>query len=376
MSNLRDCYEVLGVAKDANADDIKKAYRKLAVQFHPDKNPGNKEAEEKFKEAASAYEILSDPEKRARYDRFGHQGAAGGGGGFHDMEDIFSQFGDIFGDLFGGGSSTRSRRSNQPRRGADLRYLTEITLKDVLTGLEKEIEFETDENCSGCNGSGADKNSQVSVCNTCGGSGQVVTRQGFFSMATTCPQCRGEGKTIKNPCRSCRGDGRVQAKRKISLNIPPGVDNGTRLRVSGEGEGGVRGGPPGDLYVEIRVKDHDFFERDGDHLFARLKIPYVKMLLGGEHHVETLDGEDEITIPKLCTPGATVKLNGQGLPSLRGSRRGDIHFEVIPQFPQKLSAEEEALLKQIAQLSGEVSKEPGVDAESGLGSFFSKKKKK
>ncbi len=369
MSNLRDCYEVLGLARDASADEIKKAYRKLAVQFHPDKNPGNSEAEEKFKEAASAYEILSDPEKRARYDRFGHQGVQGGGGqGFHNMDDIFSQFGDIFGDLFGGGASTgRSRQSNQPRRGADLRYLTEITLKDVLTGLEKEIEFETDENCSGCNGSGADKNSQVSACPTCGGSGQVVARQGFFSMATTCPQCRGEGKLIKNPCRTCRGDGRVQTQRKIRLNIPAGVDNGTRLRVTGEGEGGLRGGPAGDLYVEIRVKDHEIFERDGDHLFARLEVPYIKMLLGGIQRVKTIDGEEDLEIPRLCKPGTSVKMSGQGLPSLRGSRRGDIHFEITPHFPSKLSSEEERLLKELAALTGESSKSTG---------FFSKKTKR
>ncbi len=366
MSNLRDCYEVLGLSREASGEEIKKAYRKLAIQFHPDKNPGNPEAEEKFKEAASAYEILSDPDKRTRYDRFGHQGVSGGGGqGFHNMEDIFSQFGDVFGDLFGGSSAGRSRRSNQPRRGADLRYLTEITLQEVLNGLEKEIEFETDENCTPCNGTGADKNSQVTTCNTCGGSGQVVARQGFFSMATTCPQCRGEGKQIKNPCRTCRGNGRVQVKRKISLNIPPGVDNGTRLRVSGEGEGGGRGGPAGDLYVEIRVKEHDFFERDADHLFARLRVPYVKMLLGGTHQVETLSGSQEIEIPRVCSPGSVVKLSGQGLPSLRGSRRGDIHFEIVPEFPTKLSAEEEKLLKEIATLTSEPS-----------GGFFSKKKKK
>lgn len=372
MSNLRDCYEVLGLNRDANADEIKKAYRKLAIQFHPDKNPDNPEAEEKFKEAASAYEILSDPDKRARYDRFGHQGVngAGAGQGFHNMDDIFSQFGDIFGDLFGGGGATRSRRSNQPRRGADLRYLTEITLKEVLTGLEKEIEFETDENCSHCNGSGADKNSQVTACNTCGGSGQVVARQGFFSMATTCPQCRGEGKLIKNPCRTCRGDGRVQAQRKIRLSIPAGVDTGTRLRVTGEGEGGLRGGPAGDLYVEIRVKDDEIFERDGDHLFAQLKVPYVKMLLGGTQTVATLADDQEIEIPRLCKPGSSVKLSGQGLPSLRGSRRGDIHFEIIPDFPSKLSSEEESLLKEIEALTDSGS------SDKSSGGFFSKKRKK
>ena len=256
MSNPRDFYEVLGVPRQADQDTIKKAYRKMAMQFHPDKNPGNPEAEEKFKEAAAAYEVLSDEDKRARYDRFGHQAFQGGagGGGFQNAEDIFSSFGDIFGDFFGGGSSGKSRNRNEPRKGADLRYLTEISLKEVLNGLEKEIEFETEEGCKTCKGTGADKNSEVVNCSTCGGTGQVLSRQGFFTMATTCPQCRGAGKSIKNPCKPCRGEGRISVKRKIHINIPPGVDTGTRLRVTGEGEGGARGGPAGDLFVEIRVK--------------------------------------------------------------------------------------------------------------------------
>src|SRR5207253_1679490 len=268
MSSQRDYYEILGVARDADADAIKKAYRKLAMQFHPDKNPGNPEAEEKFKEAAGAYEILSDAQKRAQYDRFGHAAFANGGRGRpQDVDDIFANFGDIFGDFFGGGGQQRSRRSrHEPRRGADLRYLTEISLKEVLQGLEKDIEFDTDKSCEECKGSGAEKGSAPITCPTCHGSGQVVRSQGFFSVASTCPTCRGEGTTVKNPCKPCKGKGRVPEHRKIRINIPPGVDTGTRLRVGNEGEGGYNGGPAGDLYVEIRVKDHPRFEREGDDL--------------------------------------------------------------------------------------------------------------
>lgn len=368
MSNPRDYYEVLGVGRDADADTIKKAYRKLAMQFHPDKNPGNPEAEDQFKEAAAAYEVLGNAEKKARYDRFGHQAFQGGGGaGFQNMEDIFSSFGDIFGDFFGGGAAGgRSRRSTGPRRGADLRYVAEIEMKDVLSGLEKEIEFETEESCKNCSGSGADKNSKVETCGTCGGSGQVVARQGFFTMATPCPQCRGEGQTIKNPCKPCHGSGRVESKRKIRVSIPPGVDTGTRLRVTGEGEGGLRGGPPGDLYVEVRVEDHEVYERDGDHLAAQLSVDYIKMILGGEIDIETLSGKHKLKIPTGSQPGDSLKLSGQGLPNLRSSRRGDIYFELQPSFPRKLSSEEEKLLKQIQQLKGS-------DSSGGLGSFFKRK---
>lgn len=370
----RDYYEILGVARDADQDAIKKAYRKLAIQFHPDKNPGNKEAEEKFKEAAGAYEVLSDTQKRAQYDRFGHDaftGRGGGGGaGFNDVEDIFSHFGDIFGDFFGGGmgGQQRQRRSrNEPRRGSDLRYVAEISLKDVISGLEKEIEFDTDKNCEDCKGTGAEKGSQVSTCSMCGGSGQVVRSQGFFAMASTCPQCHGQGTVIKNPCKPCKGKGRVSEHRKIRLNIPAGVDTGTRLRVATEGEGGYMGGPPGDLYVEIRVKPHNHFERRGDDLIAELSVPYVQMLLGAEIEVPTVTGKAKLAVPKGTHHGDNVKLSGEGLPSLRGNRRGDIYFTVNVQFPEKLHKDEEKLLREIAKASG-----LNVGAEGG--GFFSKKK--
>lgn len=356
MSSPRDYYEVLGVSRDSDADTIKKAYRKMAMQYHPDRNPGDKEAEEKFKEAASAYDVLSNPDKKAKYDRFGHsafQGGMGGGQQFHDMEDIFSNFGDLFGDLFGGGGGQRSRRSrNEARRGSDLRYMADIYLKDVLNATNKEIEFDTEENCNECNGSGAEKGSTPEVCRTCGGQGQVVRSQGFFSMASTCPDCQGEGTKNKNPCKPCKGKGRKKTHRKIEVTIPAGVDNGTRLRVSGAGEGGYRGGPSGDLYVEIRVRDHDVFEREGDHLFAHLDVPYLQILLGGEMKVETLDGDVEVEIPKGVEIGEKIRVSGKGLPTLRGNRRGDLYFIVKPEFPKKLHKDEEKMLKEIAKNKG------------------------
>ncbi len=364
----RDFYEILGVNREADADTIKKAYRKLAMQYHPDRNPGNAEAEEKFKEAAAAYEVLGDANKKAQYDRFGHDAfnGRGGGGGFSNTEDIFSHFGDIFGDLFGGGQ-TRSRRSrNEPRRGSDLRYVTEISLKDVVTGIEKEIEFDTDKNCDECKGTGAEKGSQPVTCGTCGGSGQVVRQQGFFAMASTCPTCHGKGTTVKNPCKPCHGQGRVSEHRKIRLNIPAGVDTGTRLRVATEGEGGYMGGPPGDLYVEIRVKDHKNFERQGDDLVSEIEVSYLQMLLGAEIEVPTVTGTESVEIPKGTHHGDTVKLSGQGLPSLRGNRRGDIYYHVNVEFPKKLSKDEEKLLREIAKANKvEVAGEPG---------FFGRKK--
>jgi molecular chaperone DnaJ len=372
MASPRDFYEILGVEKTADQDSIKKAYRKLAMQFHPDRNPGNKEAEDKFKESAGAYEILSDPQKRAQYDRFGHQAFAGGAGGpqYQNMEDIFSSFGDIFSEFFGGGgmgAGRDSRGSRGARRGSDLRFVTEIDLEDVLKGLEKDIEFDTEESCEPCVGTGAEKGSQPETCVTCRGSGQVVTRQGFFTMATTCPSCQGQGQVIKNKCKKCRGSGRSTVQRKIRVNIPAGVDTGTRLRVSSEGEGGYRGGPSGDLYVEIRVKEHEIFEREGDHLFSKVKVHYAEALLGATVDVPTLDGKAEIKIPSCTQPGGVLSLKGQGLPSLRGGRRGDIHFETIVEFPQKLGDKERELLAQIAETSGVLKK-------SGKSTFWSKKK--
>lgn len=363
MSTKRDYYEILSVEKTADGDTIKKSYRKIAMQYHPDRNPGDQTAEEKFKEAAEAYEVLSNAEKRAKYDRFGHQafqggqGGFGGGGGFHDMNDIFSQFGDIFGDIFGGsagfsgGSSRSSRSRNASRKGADLRYLTEIDLADVIKGKEQQIEFETESNCDDCNGSGAEKGSSAAKCKHCGGSGQVVRQQGFFTMATTCSHCQGAGEVIEKPCTTCRGHGRTKAKRKIKVTIPAGVDNGTRLRVGNEGEGGYRGGPNGDLFVEIRVKDHDVFEREGDHLFAQLDVSYLQFLLGGELTTEAIDGDVTLDIPRGSKPGDRLKVSGRGLPSLRGSRRGDLYYTLNVEFPKKLTEEEEKLVRELAEAS-------------------------
>ena len=366
----RDFYDILGVSKGADQDTIKKAYRKLAMQFHPDKNPDNPEAEERFKEAASAYEILSDPEKRARYDQYGHSAFQGGGGagGFQNMEDIFGSFGDIFEDFFGGSGRSRKRRRHEPRRGADLRYVTEIFLKEVIEGIEKEIEFDTEENCKSCSGTGAEKGSQPTTCGTCGGSGQVVRQQGFFTMATTCPSCQGEGNVIKNPCKPCRGKGRTKAHRKIQVKIPPGVDTGTRLRVSGEGEGGFLGGPSGDLYVEIRVRDHDLFERRDEDLVSELDVDFIQLILGAEIDVPTVTGKEKLQIPRGTQPGDTVKLPGHGLPSLRGSRRGDIYYQIRANIPEKVSKDEEALLRDLARVRG-------VQVQAGESfKFFGKKK--
>lgn len=363
MSSKRDYYEILSVERSADADIIKKSYRKIAMQFHPDRNPGNAEAEEKFKEAAEAYEVLSNADKRAQYDRFGHQafqgrGGFGGAGGFNDMNDIFSQFGDIFGDIFGAGgggfgqSQGRSRTRNAVRKGADLRFVTEVELAEVVTGKEQQIEFDTEANCGDCNGTGAAKGSKATTCKICGGAGQVVRQQGFFTMATTCHNCSGSGEVIEAPCTGCKGRGRIQAKRKIKVTIPAGVDNGTRLRVVNEGEGGYSGGPNGDLFVEIRVKEDEIFQREGDHVFADLDVPYVQFLLGGKLKTEALDGEVEVEIPRGAKAGDRIKISGRGMPSLRGSRRGDLYFSLSVEFPEKLSEEEDNLIRQIAELSG------------------------
>jgi molecular chaperone DnaJ len=365
----RDYYEILGVEREADADAIKKAYRKMAMQFHPDKNPGNKEAEDQFKEAARAYEVLSNREARARYDRFGHQGVDGGAGGsphFQDVGDIFSAFGDIFGDFFGAGQGgSRGQRGTGPARGNDLRYIMEIDLKDVIDGVQTPIEFHSDESCKECQGSGAEPGSNPEVCTACGGRGQIVRSQGFFSMATTCPQCRGQGRTIKHHCKKCKGQGRISVPRKLLVKVPPGVDTGTQLRLTGEGESGVRGGPAGDLFVELRVKPDRRFERDGEDLYAELEINYLEALLGTEREVETLRGKKTLVIPRGCQFAQQVKLSGDGLPSLRSARVGDLIFVMKIVMPKKLTKDEEKLLRQIAEIKGQ-----SVDKEkSGLFGF-------
>ncbi len=357
----QDYYKVLGVERSATPDEIKKAYRKLAMKFHPDKNPGNKEAEDRFKEAAEAYGVLGDSEKKAKYDQFGHAAFQGGGGfgggqGFDNVEDIFSSFGDIFSDFFGmggmGGGRSR-RRPNGARRGADLRYMLEVELSEVISGTDKNLEFETEEGCNRCSGKGSEPGSEASACPTCGGAGQVVNSQGFFSVATTCPSCRGAGQIIKNPCRECSGRGRKSVTKKITVTIPKGVDNGTRLRVAGEGEGGLRNGPPGDLFVEIRVRGHNKFDRQGRDLLGNLKISYTQMLLGTEVEVETFDGKKSVRIPEGSQPGRILRLQGLGVPDLRGGTRGDICLRLDVEFPKKLKRQEEKLLRELAELRGE-----------------------
>lgn len=363
---MRDFYEILGVVRDADQDTIKKAYRKLAMQHHPDKNQGDKESEELFKEAAQAYEVLSDPEKRARYDRFGHQAFQGGGRGFADTEDIFSQFGDIFGDIFGGGRQQQQRSRNQPRRGADLRYVTEISLREVIEGSEKEIEFDTEDTCQECKGSGAAKGSTPVQCHTCHGAGQVRVSQGFFQLQTTCPTCQGQGSIVKDKCKSCHGRGRTKQHRKIRMTIPPGVDTGTRLRVADEGEGGYLGGPPGDLYVEVRVEESEVFEREENNLFAQVEVDYLFLLLGGEIEVATVTGKKMLQIPRGAQNDESIKIAGEGIPSLRGSRRGDLYYTLKVQFPDKVSKKEEELLKELAEIRS-------IPAGGGKSGFFKKK---
>jgi molecular chaperone DnaJ len=364
----RDFYEVLGVEKGADESAIKKAYRQMAMKFHPDKNPGDKQAEERFKEAAEAYSVLSDPDKRARYDRFGHAGVGGpggfGGGGFHDVGDIFSAFGDIFGDIFGSGAgmgmgTDRGRRGRRPTRGADLRYVLDIELKDVLKGTKKEIDFESEESCKKCAGVGG---TGLENCKTCGGRGQVVRQQGFFTMATTCGTCRGEGQIIKEKCTECRGRGRKSVKRKVAITVPPGVETGTQLRLNGEGEAGYFGGPQGDLYVQVSVRDDRYFERDGQNLHVKASVSYLQALLGSELEVDTLEDEvATIEVPPGTQSGDVLAIPGQGLPSLRSQRRGDLLVHVKVEFPKKLSKKEDELLRQIAEDKGlKVAKKKGL----------------
>lgn len=355
----QDYYEVLGVDRSASESEIKKAYRKLAMKYHPDKNPGDQAAEDKFKKAAEAYDVLGDKDKKAKYDQFGHAAFQGGGGfnhgGFDNVEDIFSSFGDIFSDFFGmgGGGGGRRRSSNGPRRGADLRYMLEVDLSEVISGTDKSLEFDTEESCDRCHGNGSEPGHDPATCPTCGGQGQVVNSQGFFSMATTCPSCRGSGKIIKNPCRTCKGRGRKPVSKKITVTIPKGVDNGTRLRVAGEGEGGLRNGPSGDLYVEIRVREHEKFDRHGRDLMGNLKLSYTQVLLGAEIEVETFDGKKLLTIPEGSSHGRILKLSGLGVPDIRGGARGDICLRLDVQFPKKLKKQEEKLLREIAEVRGE-----------------------
>lgn len=356
----RDYYEVLGVGRAATEQELKSAYRKLAVKFHPDKNPGDAEAEAKFKEGAEAYSVLSSSEQRARYDRFGHEGVASAAGagygapGFGGIEDILSDlFG--FGDVFGGrGASAGGGRRSSAQRGSDLRYDLEITLEEAAQGLSTKLRIPRLEACDVCDGTGAQKGTQPEACGTCGGAGQVRYQQGFFSVARTCAECRGTGKLIKSPCERCKGDGRVEREKNIDIKIPAGVETGSRLRVTGEGEAGTNGGGAGDLYVVIHVRAHEQFERQGANLYSPVPVTFAQAALGSEINVKTLEGEQQLKIPAGTQTGTVFRLKGHGMPILQGRGKGDLYVSVTVVTPTTLTRDQRRLLEQLSEVEDEV----------------------
>ncbi|WP_010247851.1 molecular chaperone DnaJ [Acetivibrio cellulolyticus] len=363
MANKRDYYEVLGVDKSASDADIKKAYRKMAKQYHPDMNPGNKEAEAKFKEANEAYEVLSDSQKRAQYDQFGHAGfeQGGFGGGFNGDFGDFGGFGDIFETIFGGSgfggrsSSTKARRG--PQKGADLKTSVDISFEEAAFGVEKEISINRMEVCEKCEGSGAKPGTQPSTCQHCNGTGQIQYKQrtpfGQFVNIKTCDVCHGEGKVITSPCEACNGKGRIRKPKKMKVNIPAGIDDGQTISLRGEGEPGSKGGPGGDLYISIRVKPHAIFQRQGNDVVCEMPITFVQAALGTELEVPTLDGKVKYTVPEGTQTGSVFRLKGKGIPFLRGNGRGDQYVKVQVEVPTKLNDKQKSILKDFAELSGD-----------------------
>ncbi len=351
----KDYYEILGVGRDASEDEIKKVYRKLAMKYHPDRNPNDKSAEEKFKDVKEAYEVLTDTNKRAAYDQFGHAGVdpnnmggfggAAGAGGFGNFSDAF---GDIFGEIFGQG---RGSRANAVYRGADLRYNLELSLEDAARGTELKIRVPTQETCETCHGTGAKPGTEPQTCPTCHGQGEVRISQGFFSVQQTCPQCHGRGKIITTPCGTCHGSGRVKKSKTLSVKIPAGVDQDDRIRLTGEGEAGINGGPPGDLYVVVYLKPHSLFKRDGADLHCEMPISFGVAALGGELEIPTLDGHAKIKIPAGTQTGQLFRLKEKGIKPVRGTRTGDLYCHVVVETPQKLTSRQKELLKEFDEIS-------------------------
>ncbi len=354
MATTRDYYEILGVSRNATEEEIKKAYRKLALQYHPDRNPGDKDAEERFKEAAEAYEVLRDPQKRQLYDQFGHEGLRGAGfQGFQGFEDIFSSFGDIFQEFFSFNFGTSQRPRSSARPGNDLLYELEITFEEAIFGTEKDLDIDTYRQCERCGGNGSEPGSSESTCPLCRGRGQVVQSQGFFRIATTCTRCHGSGRIITTPCRDCGGQGRIRRVKKVHVKVPPGVDSGTRLRLRGEGESGYRGGMAGDLYVRLKVRPHEIFERDGNDLYARISVSFAQAILGDEVTLKTLDGEKIIKIEPGTQPGTVLKFRGEGVPSLRGFGRGDLFVQIDVTIPSKITPRQRELLQEFMAIEEE-----------------------
>lgn len=354
----KDYYTILGVSRDASEEEIKKGYRKIAMLYHPDRNPGNKEAEENFKLASEAYEVLRDPEKREIYNRYGIEGLKGTGfTGFRGFDDIFSAFGDIFEDFFGFGSPYKRRTS--ARQGADLRYDLKISFHEAAFGMETEIEIPKNAVCEECNGTGAKAGTYPTQCPSCKGTGQVTRSQGFFTISTTCGQCHGDGKFISHPCKECRGLGKVRKNKKIQIKIPPGVDMGSKLRIRGEGEPGERGGPSGDLFVFIYLEPHDFFSREGDDIVCQIPISFPQAALGAEMEIPTLNGKKKISIPKGTESGEIFTIKGQGFPKLRGYGRGDQLVQVIVKTPKNLTKRQEEILREFEEAGGRKEREEG-----------------
>lgn len=358
MPVKRDYYEVLGVDRGTDEADLKRAYRKLAVKYHPDKNPGDHEAEDRFKELGEAYDVLMDPQKRAAYDRYGHaafqQGGMGGGAGMHDPFDLFREVfganggsGGIFDHFFGGGTDSSGKQ-----RGSDLRYDMQISLEEAALGCEKEIEIRKLDTCETCDGNGAQTGSRVVTCPTCRGRGQVVASRGFFQVAQTCPQCHGSGQIVEKPCKTCRGEGRNEKTSRVKIKVPPGIDEASRLRSTGGGEAGVRGGPSGDLYVVIHIKEHDVFTREGMDLLCEVPLPFTTAALGGEIRVPTLEGAVNLKIPAGTQGGAMFRVRGQGMPGLQSAARGDILTRVQVEVPTRLNHDQREALQKFAEVCG------------------------